>query len=229
MGPRDVLARAMVLGGYSFPAINLQSGEPSSDIDVRTVPVLALASAATLSGEVQARLERYVSAGGRLLINGVLPSRDHDGKPCTVLADALGITVSGRVEAGLHYYPSVVAHGWAAEAGTRAAREQRPGYAQLLSAPEGRPVLTEVGSGQACAVEVGHGDGRAVVIACDYPCDLDFWRAALAAVDVRRQWVTQADVAGLVVTPHGQRARRAAAPSRACRADAGLVHPREGR
>ena len=170
--------------------------------------MLALASAATLSGEVQARLERYVSAGGRLLLNGVLPSRDHDGNPCTVLADALGITVTGRVEAGLHYYPSVVPHGWAVEAGTRAAREERTGYAQLLSAPEGQPVLTEVGSGQPCAVEVGHGDGRAVVIACDYPCDLDFWRAALAALDVRRQWVTQADAPGLVVTPtanaHGE-------------------------
>jgi beta-galactosidase len=201
MGPRDVLARALVLGGYSFPALDLQSGEPSSDIDVEAVPVLALASAATLSGEVQARLERYVCAGGRLLLNGVLPSRDHDGNLCTVLADALGITVTGRVEAGLDYYPSVVPHGWAAEAGTRAAREERTGYAQLLSAPEGQPVLTEVGSGQACAVEVVHGAGRAVVIACDYPCDLDFWRAALAAVDVRRQWVTQADVPGLVVTP----------------------------
>ena len=28
MGPRDVLVRAMVLGGYSFPALDLQGGEP---------------------------------------------------------------------------------------------------------------------------------------------------------------------------------------------------------
>jgi beta-galactosidase len=186
----------MVLGGYSFPAIDLQRGEPSSDIEVGAVPVLVLASSTTLSAEVQARLARYVAAGGRLLLNGLLPSRDHDGSPCTVLADALGITATGRVDGGLHYYPSVVPHGWAAPG-----PEVRTTYAQLLSAPAGRPVLTEVGSGQACAVEVAHGDGRAVVIACDYPCDLEFWRAALAAVDVRRQWVTQADTPGLVVIP----------------------------
>ena len=77
----------------------------------------------------------------------------------------------------------------------------RTTYAQLLSAPDGRPLLTEVGSGQACAVEVDHGAGRAVVIACDYPCDLAFWRAALAAVGVRRRWVADTDVPGLVVTP----------------------------
>lgn len=201
MGPRDVLARAMVLGGYSFPAINLQRCEPSGDIDVGKVPVLVLASASTLSGEVHARLERYVSAGGRLLLNGLLPSLDHEGNPCTALADALGIAITGRVEGGLHYYPSVVPHGWAAEPATQAAREVRTAYAQLLSAPEGQPVLTEVGSGQPCAVQVAHGDGRAVVIACDYPCDLDLWRAALAAIDVRRHWVTQADAPGLVVTP----------------------------
>jgi beta-galactosidase len=48
---------------------------------------------------------------------------------------------------------------------------------------------------------VDHGAGRAVVIACDYPCHLDFWRAALAHVGVRRRWVADTDVPGLVVTP----------------------------
>jgi beta-galactosidase len=201
MGPRDVLVRAMVLGGYSFPAVDLQQGEPGGsgndlDIDPEAVPVLALASATTLSGHVQARLARYVAAGGRLLLNGLLPARDQDGNPCSVLADALDITVSGRVDGSLHYYPSVVPHGWAAPG-----PEVRTGYAQLLSAREGRPVLTEVGSDQPCAVEVDHGAGRAVVIACDYPCHLDFWRAALAAVGVRRRWVADADAPGLVVTP----------------------------
>jgi beta-galactosidase len=206
MGPRDVLARAMVLGGYSFPAVDLQRGEPGRDIDVRRFPVLVLASAETLSGEVQERLARYVAAGGRLLLNGLLPSRDHDGNPCTVLAEALDITVTGRVDESLHYYPSVVPHGWAARRpGGQPGPEVRTGYAQLLSAPAGRPVLTEVGTGQPCAVEVTHGAGRAVVIACDYPCDLGFWHAALAALEVRRRWVAQADVPGLVVTPTADR------------------------
>ena len=199
MGPRDVLARAMVLGGYSFPAVDLQR---AGDIEVTQVPVLALASAETLSADVQERLARYVAAGGRLLLNGVLPSRDHDGNPCTALADALGITVTGRVEGDLHYFPSVVPHGWAAPlSGSRAGTEVRTGYAQLLSADQGRPVLTEVGTGAPCALEVSHGAGRAVVIACDYPCDLRFWHGALAALGVRRRWVAEGDGPGLVVTP----------------------------
>ena len=66
-----------------------------------------------------------------------------------MLGDALGITVKGHVEGDVHYYPSVVPHGWAEEAATRAAREVRTGYAQLLSAPDGTTVLTEVGSGAA--------------------------------------------------------------------------------
>jgi len=165
------------------------------------VPVLALACGATLSEDVQARLARYVFAGGRLLLNGLLPDRDHEGTPCSVLGDALGITVKGHVEGDVYYFPSVVPHGWAEEAATRAAREVRTGYAQLLSAPDGTTVLSEVGSGTPCAVEVAYGTGRAVVIACDYPCDLAFWRAALATVGVRRRWVSQADAPGLVVTP----------------------------
>jgi beta-galactosidase len=200
MGPRDVLARAMVLGGYSFPAVNLQD---EGDLDVDAVPVLALACGTTLSADVQDRVGRYVEAGGRLLLNGLLPSRDHDGSACNALADALGVTVTGRVDSGLQYFPSVVSHGWAAP---RA--EMRTGYAQLLSAPAARAVLTEVGSRQPCAVDVRVGSGRAVVIACDYPCHLDFWHAAFAALGVRRHWVADADVPGLVVTPtvdaHGQ-------------------------
>jgi beta-galactosidase len=200
MGPRDILARAMVLGGYSFPAVDLQRGE----IETEVVPVLALASAATLSGDVQQRLVRYVSAGGRLLLNGLLPSRDHDGNPCTTLADALGITMIGRVDAHVHYYPSVVPHGWAMPSDL-SAPEVRTSYAQLLSAPAGQPVLTEVGSGQPCAIDVALGGGRAVVIASDYPCHLPFWHAAFAAVGVRRRWVVDADVPGLVVTATANR------------------------
>jgi beta-galactosidase len=206
MGTRDVLARAMVLGCYSFPAVDLQRGETSDDIDVDLVPVLALACGETLSGDVQGRLARYVAGGGRLLLNGLLPSRDHDGNPCTTLADALGVTVIGRVDENLHYFPSVLPHRWAARRSDgRPGPEVRTGYAQLLSAPDGQPVLTEVGSGAPCAVEVRHGAGRAVVIACDYPCDLDFWHAVFAAVDVRRRWVTVADGPGLVVTPTANR------------------------
>lgn len=41
----------------------------------------------------------------------------------------------------------------------------------------------------------------AVVVAADLPCHLDFWHAALAALDVRRRWVATSSTVGLVVTP----------------------------
>ena len=192
MGPREVLVRALVLGGYSFPAVDLQAG----DIDPATVPVLVLASASTLGEDVQRRLVSYVEAGGRLLLNGLVPDRDHDGRKCTVLADGLGVRVTGREEGTPHYFPSVVPHGWAAPR-----PEVRTGYAQLLDAPDGEPVLTAVGSGRPTAVQVRVGEGRALVVACDYPCDLSFWHAAMASLDVRRRWVAETDGPGLLVTP----------------------------
>lgn len=192
MGPRDVLARAMVLGGYSFPAVDLQQGS----LDPVAVPVLALASASTLDAEVQRRLLRYLEAGGRLLLNGLLPDRDHHGVPCTDLADGLGLSVTGKVEAGLHCFPSVVPHGWAAPGA-----EVRVNVAQRLDGPEADLVLSEVGTGRPVAVEVAVGAGRALVLACDYPCHLDFWHRAFESLGVQRRWVAEVDVPGLVVTP----------------------------
>jgi beta-galactosidase len=204
MGPRDVLARALLLCGMSFPAVDLQH----EDVDVRRVPALALASPSVLSRDVQERLVRYLHSGGRLLLHGVLPRAEHDGTPCAVLADALSLSVAGQVEErGVEYYPSVLAHGWAAP---RA--ETRVRYAQLLAHHDGtemKAVLTEKGTGMVCAAEIAVGAGRALVIACDYPCQVDFWRAALTALDVEPRWQVQSDQPGLVVTStsdaYGQR------------------------
>lgn len=192
MGPRDVLVRAMVLGGYSFPAVDLQG----QDLDPATSPVVAVASPSTLSHAVQQQLANFVSAGGNLLLNGLVPMQDHDGVPCTVLSDALGIAVAGRVDGTAQFFPSVVPHGWAAPG-----PEVRVGYAQLLEAPAGDVVLSVVGDGRACAVSVCHGHGRALVVACDYPCDLAFWHNAFGSLDVERRWVAESDSPGLVVTP----------------------------
>jgi beta-galactosidase len=203
MGPRDMLARALLLGGFSFPAIDLQSTE------LQTAPprVLALASTSTLRREVQERLAGYLRSGGRLLLHGVLPMRDHDGTPCTVLADALGLRVTGRIEGSPHFFPSVLAHGWAA-----GRAEVRVGYAQLLAAADGlsaEPVLTDVDSGTPCAYRLTVGSGAALVIAADYPCDLDFWRRAVDSLGVRPRLRHDADGPGLVTTstvdPLGQR------------------------
>jgi beta-galactosidase len=55
-------------------------------------------------------------------------------------------------------------------------------------------------TGQVCAVQVDAGAGGAVVIACDVPCDLDFWRAALGAVGVRPRVRHDVEQPGLVAT-----------------------------
>ncbi|GIJ43344.1 glycoside hydrolase [Virgisporangium aliadipatigenens] len=180
-GPRDVLARALLLAGFSFPAVDVQS---ASELP----PVLVLASAATLRRNVQERLAAYVRDGGRLLLHGLLPERDVDGTPCTVLADALGLRVTGRVDARSDYFPSVTAAG---------RPEVRVGHAQLLAG--GTPVLRTVHTGEPCAVDVTAGVGRAMVIAADYPCDLGFWRDAMAALGVTPRLRHDADP-GLLVT-----------------------------
>ncbi|ROT28189.1 beta-galactosidase [Micromonospora sp. HM5-17] len=194
MGPRDILARALLLGGFSFPAVDLQS----ADLTVNPPPALALASASTLGREVQERLVDYLRAGGRLLLHGVLPERDHDGTPCRLLADALGLRVVDRIEATAHHFPSVRGTGWAA-----GRAEVRVGYADLLDpagadAPE--PVLVDVRSGSPCGVELRIGAGTALVIAADYPCDLDFWRRAVGRLGVEPRLRHDADEPGLVNT-----------------------------
>ena len=92
MGPRDILARALLLGGYSFGAVDLSGAPTSAGADLDPAgPVLALATPPVLGRAIQERLAAFVEAGGRLLLHGVLPSLDDDGTDCTVLADALGL------------------------------------------------------------------------------------------------------------------------------------------
>ncbi|MFE9201221.1 beta-galactosidase [Micromonospora sp. NPDC007230] len=206
MGARDVLARALLLAGYSFPAVNLQApAGGTAQGPGGTPPVLVLATAPTLGSDVQQRLVDHLRAGGRLLLHGPLPTRDHDGTPCTLLADALGVRADGWLEGGPHYFPSVVGQAWAARPA-----EVRVGYAQLLTG-SGERLLTEVGSGRACGVEVTVGAGRAVLIATDYPCHLDFWRSALDRLGVRPRLRHDAGEPGLLLTStvdrSGQRLR----------------------
>jgi beta-galactosidase len=186
MGPRDVLVRALLLGGFSFPAVDLSS--PSASLP----PVVALASPATLSAAVQERLAGYVRDGGRLLLHGVVPDRDHDGPPCTVLAAALGVHAGGPVvESSPHYFPSVEGPSYP---------EVRVGYLQPLSG--GEPLLTEVGTGRPVAVTTS---GGSLVVGCDYPCHLAFWRSVLASLGVRPRF-THDGAPGVIVTSTVDRA-----------------------
>lgn len=195
-GRRDVLVRSLLLSGFSFPAVNLQSATPSTG-------ALILATGSTLGKDVQERLVEYVRAGGRLLLAGLLPDRDHDGAPCTVLADAIGLRSAGRVfdevTARGNYWPSIRAHSWAAPR-----PEVRASFAQLLAACDGRqlePFLTEIESGLPCGATVRFGAGQVTVLGCDYPVHLSFYKELMATLGVTSNYQLDTDGPGVMLVP----------------------------
>lgn len=196
LGPRDILTRALLLGGFSYPCVDLQSGVPDW-------PVVALATGRTLGRQVQSNLAQYVLSGGKLLLVGLLPDSDDDGETCTVLGDALGLTSAGRVADEVRqsgpYWPTVRAQSFVAPR-----PDQRVTEAQLLSVADGIKcdvLLTEIASRLPCAVQVEAGLGKAIVLGCDYPADLDFYRSLMGALGVvPRLRLVGADGPGVVVT-----------------------------
>lgn len=193
MGSRDVVARALLLAGFSFPAVNLQA-------PLATDRVLVLASASTLAASVQQRVADFVLGGDRLLLAGALPSRDTDGSRCTLLADALGLTPGALVNGTAEYFPSVRASSWAP-----AKAEVRVGVLQPVSG-SGEVFARDVATGEAVGVEVRPGTGHAVVLTCDYPAHLDFWTALLDRLGVRPRHTHEAPTPGIVVTSTVDRA-----------------------
>ncbi|MFD2081240.1 beta-galactosidase [Actinopolymorpha cephalotaxi] len=204
MGSRDVVARAMLLGGFSFPAVDVQS-DLQADLDTDPAGgaaagrAIVLTSASTLAAPVQQRLADFVLAGGRLLLAGMVPTRDTDGSACTILGDALGVRGGATVAGNERVFPSVRAEGW-----TTAHAEVRVGVLQHLElgedAQDAEVFARETATGNAVAVEVHPGRGHALVLACDYICDLDFWRALLARLGVRPRYTHDATAPGIVVT-----------------------------
>ncbi|GAB3813633.1 beta-galactosidase [Kribbella italica] len=210
MGPRDVLARSLLLAGFSFPAVNLQS-------DFTISQVLCLASTPWLSAEVQQRLADHVHAGGRLLLVGALPTQTPEGTPCTVLADALSLAPGDLVNGSPHYFPSVQAAPW-----TTATAEVRVGVLQPLtltqpaqpatSAPPATPphspaarvthevFAADVSSKSPVGVEVHAGDGHALILTCDYPAHLPFWTTLLARLGATPRHTHNATTPGIVLT-----------------------------
>ncbi|TCC49196.1 glycosyl hydrolase [Kribbella pittospori] len=194
MGPRDILARALLLGGYSFGAVDL-SGTPTSagaDLDPAG-PVVALATPPVLSRAIQERLAAHVRAGGRLLLHGRIPVIDDDGTPCTVLADELGVKVDETIQGTPHLFPSVRATAWAGDQ-----PEVRVGMMEHLVAPDAKPLAVDVATGAPVAVALA--GGRVVVMACDYPAHLDFWRLLWERIGVRRRIIAEGNTPGLVTT-----------------------------
>lgn len=212
LGVRQTLARALVFGGWSFTALDLQAAAGSDQAWSADAPadgrpgsereLIVLATGRELGRGVQEFLASHVGSGGRLLLVGALPQEDADGMPCTALADALGLTSAGSVEESMHadhqYFPSVRAVGPLAEHG---AREVRVTRAQLFAGSR-EPLLLESGSALPAAVRVTTGGGGvAVLMGADYPVHLGFWRSLLGAAGVRPRMELGADQLGAIGIP----------------------------
>jgi beta-galactosidase len=189
-GPRGIPARAILLAGYRFGAIDVQhrSLEPAE------TPVLVLTSAMFMEPALQRKLVVYLQAGGRMLLCGRVPIRDMEGRPCTILSDALGLSHKEIRTAGDRFYPSVCATGWA---GGRT--EVRVGVMQLLESERGDVLLYDYDSGTACGFDIPTGAGHAIVVATDYPCDIDLYRAALERLGATAALRHDSGVPGVVV------------------------------
>ncbi|WP_333688428.1 beta-galactosidase [Methylococcus capsulatus] len=166
----ETMARAMLLGGYRFGAVDLQN----RPLDVKTTPVLALGSARYMDTAVQRKLADWLSAGGGLLLYGEVPLYGMEGEPCTLLAEALGAEISGFRQASERYFLALAADGWA-----RPRPEVRSHFAQTFAAPLAEALLRVCDTGEICGFETAVGKGRAVVIGTAYPCDIALFRTAL--------------------------------------------------
>ncbi|MFF0724753.1 beta-galactosidase [Streptomyces sp. NPDC004134] len=190
-GPRGALSRGMLLGGYRYRSVDLQAG----DLDPARTPVLGLATGEYLDSVVQRRLVRYLRAGGKLLLSGLLPGKDMSGRPSAELRDALGLTPGKTLTDANRFSLSVTAHGWAAP---RA--EIRVPKAQLCTASRGSRadiVLRELSTGQGCGFDIPVGAGRAVVVTSAYRCDLGFWTAALRRLGAEPRFTHDAKLPGV--------------------------------
>ena len=175
-GAWEIVGRAMLLAGYRFGAVDIQN----RPIDPRSAPVLVVASARYMDRGLQQKLVDYLRAGGGILLYGEVPLCDMEARACTLLADALGLTPLGSRRSSTYYYLSLTAEGWAAP---RA--ELRTHFAQVLEPTTGEVLLRVYGTGEACGFEIGVGQGRAIVFATAYKCDIALFQTALERLGAR--------------------------------------------
>lgn len=169
-GAWEIMARAMLLAGYRFGAVDIQN----RPLEPTITPVLALGSARYMDSAIQQRLVDYVAAGGGLLLYGEVPLFDMEARRCTILADALGLTLTTSQQSSAHYFVSLVAEGWAAPR-----PEVRTHYAQGFQPSRGDVLLRVYDTGEACGFDIPLGAGRAIVLSTAYRCDIALFRTAL--------------------------------------------------
>lgn len=204
-GPGEVMARALVTGGFAPDAVNIQDSAIVLD------RVLALAPTPYLDNDIQAKLVEWVRAGGKLLLHGPLPQWDMLGRPATTLIDALGIVVGQSTESSLRdvgyaatpqYTPFVKA---ATDSEGRLVwdiAEVAVSFAQPLDVGSDAEVLARLArTDEPCAVDVPLGKGRVVVLAADLPCLPTIWVDVFARLGASPAVTVDSSVPGVVVVP----------------------------
>jgi beta-galactosidase len=175
-GAWEIMARAMLLAGYRFGAVDIQN----QPLDPEAVRVLAIPSARYMDANLQLKLVNYLNGGGGILIYGEVPVFDMEGKACTILADALGVKVTGIRRASEDYYLSLVAQGWAAPR-----PEVRTHFAQTFDVGAIPAILRVYDTNEVCGFDVKVGRGRAIVLATSYDCDVPLFKTALETLGIR--------------------------------------------
>jgi beta-galactosidase len=169
-GSWEIMARAMLLAGYRFGSIDIQN----KPIDPKKTPVLTLASARYMHDDIQQKLVDYLNAGGKILLYGEVPTYNMEAKPCTILADALGVKPIGIRRDSGEFYLSICAESWAAPR-----PEVRSYFAQVFEPGKNDVILRVYGTDEVCGFDALVGQGRAIVIASAYRCDISLFKTAL--------------------------------------------------
>lgn len=175
-GAWESVARAMLLLGFRFGAIDIQN-KPLSITDTQ---VLVLPSAKYMDAKIQTKLVQFLNEGGKILLYGEVPQFDMEGNSCTILADALGIKVAGENRETPQYWLSVYTTNWLAKR-----PERRTHFAQILESNLATPLLKVYGTDKVCALDSSVGKGRAIVIAASYPCDLVFYQSIFEQLGIK--------------------------------------------
>lgn len=201
-GPREIMTRALVVGGYA-PDATLLDG-PDALADLPTDRVLALAPTPFLDDDLQRALADWVRRGGRLLLSGPVPQHDMEGRPATALIDAIALDVAPTYAATPGRTP-FVAPSTTPDGPAWQGAEVAVGFAQPLT-PRGAdagaaPLAHLARTGEPCVLDIGLGAGRVVVAAADLPCLPQIWDALLARLGGQPRIRITSDSRGVVVVP----------------------------
>lgn len=169
-GAWEIMARALLFAGCRFGAVDIQNRR----IDIEKVKVLLVGSAKYMAQNVQQKLVDFMKSGGGVLLYGEVPAFDLEGNACTILADALGVRPIGYRQNTESTYLTITADGWALPR-----PDVMSGFAQVFESDSVMPVMRVYGTREICGFEAAVGQGRAIVIACSYICDIALFKTAL--------------------------------------------------